>query len=161
MRAALVLMLLLLPDVAAAKCLSKAEARERYATHLYWSVGINGRCWASSMAAARAAAKTPQPRQAAAPAQSRPMLQVVLPPPQEALEDNPQWAWVNAARTANREPEIAFLTYRLLDVRSVLPPPPAPRDNGTSFFIVLLSAAVSTAFWLLFARRYLRRLYPW
>ena len=154
MRLALVAMLLLLPDVAAAKCMSKDEARERSGSHLYWSVGINGRCWASSMAAARAAAKGalhPKGERVKAPEpEARPMLPVALPP----LEDV-QWAWVTAARAV----EIAPLTDTPLPLPK--PPPPARAPLDDSPFAVLGLAAVLTALWLLFARRFLRSLFPW
>jgi len=155
MRLLLAAMLVLLPQVAAAKCMSKAEARAMYASHLYWSVGINGQCWARSMSEARAAAKTPQPKPPAK-VQARPMLPVVVPvalPPQQETLDDPQWSWITEARAADRE-------IKPLNIMPV-PQPPTPRDNGSAFFLVLASTLVSTALWLLLARRFLRRLYPW
>jgi hypothetical protein len=35
------------------------------------------------------------------------------------------------------------------------------QDNGSAFITVLAFAVALTASWLLLARRFLRRLYPW
>jgi len=73
------LLLALLPllastDAQGATCLTRNEARKVYRdTHLYWSVGQNGRCWGNSLAAARAMAKGNAPK-------PRPLLPVVRAP---------------------------------------------------------------------------------
>lgn len=108
---AAVALLMLTAPAEAMMCLSKGEASSIYPrAHLYWSVGKNGRCWETSLARARVAAKgpssSPPPRRVAEPMLAVPPGSHVAPPIQASpteLEDYPQWKWVAKARDAERE----------------------------------------------------------
>jgi hypothetical protein len=177
MRAAfvsVVLPFLLTTEAAASNCLSRAEARSVFGsrTHLYWSVGPNGQCWANSLRAARAMAKAvpvPTVRGPDLKSEPEPLLPVpvalpgLMPPHQDApvLEENARWSWINEARAAERDlvPEIVYSTFdgEPPDVWPVLPASPAPTTSG-GIFIVVLSAVLSMVFGMAFVRWHLRRL---
>jgi hypothetical protein len=112
MRVASLIALLALTVPADARCLSKREADATYPrTHLYWSVGKNGKCWETSLARARVAAKGPSSPAPVVPVQRDPLWIITpgkypTPPIQTSptqLEDYPQWQWITKAREAERE----------------------------------------------------------
>jgi len=184
--AAVIPFLLLTTGAAASKCMTRSEAKTMNPrAHLYWSVGPGGRCWASSLQAARASARgLPMPRAASAPVQpvtshheepgsrasrlgALPVpveLPGLMPPHQDTpahLEENPRWSWITEARAAERDvvPEIVYSTFdgEPPDVWPTLPVSPASTTSG-GFFIVVLSAVLAMVFGMMFARWHQRRL---
>src|SRR5262245_49184992 len=117
MAAAVVLLFAIEP--AAAKCMTKAEARMLHPKrHLYW--GGARKCWHTSVSRARAAAREPVRRVPAAlaalPVVSSPPIVPVVPDlpraePLPPLYDHPDWKWIEAARSAPRSGDVVFSTF--------------------------------------------------
>jgi hypothetical protein len=179
----LILFLLLFSSVEVeARCLSRGEAVAAFPkAHLYWSVGKNGRCWANSLARARQDSKGDPPRlqQRRAiyykddPDPEPPVQQVLppLPPPGEhpapplqaipkTIEDFPQWAWVQAAREAQREEPFSSFNGEQPDVWPPLEPS-APKLI-LMLMLILLTVVVGMTAWRLHGRYFMpRKDYQW
>jgi hypothetical protein len=189
MIALIILLMLMAMDAAHAAsktCLTRAEAKEMYPrAHLYWSVGPRGRCWANSLSAARAMARSlPVPR-----AKNAPVLNVtsqtdepgsrairlgappaeavasLMPPYQERPSDGPRWDWLADARAAASEqdtPEpggVVFSTFpgEQPDVWPAITRETPPAGPG-GLAVVVATAVLAMVFGVMLARWHLRRL---
>lgn len=147
------------------KCLTKSEARIKYNnTHLFWSVGPNGKCWETSLARARIAAKNirasaalpsppPAPKPSIFPNPGDPVIPILLheppkSPPQKHIEDSPQWAWVTRARAHELETEIIYSTFNgePPDVWPQLESPKSKNFLPSFLFVIIVILALMAAF---------------
>lgn len=172
----LALLLLLLSSVnAEARCLSRGEAVAAHPkTHLYWSVGKNGKCWSNSLARARQDAKgdpghqqqrrviyKDDPPLEPAPPPLPPPGKHPAPPLQttpKTIEDFPQWAWVQKARENPREEEKEFSSFdgEPPDVWPLLEKSSTPKLL-IMFVLILLTMIACVLAWRLYGRHYVPR----